>query len=83
MASNIFWLVVTATLLSLVTYCLFNPPGKSKDRGAEPRPPSSTWRSKIHEFLAQSTVKRVPPRGRGRISEARLIASPPPQRTRQ
>jgi hypothetical protein len=30
MASNIFWLVVTATLLSLVTYCLFNPPGNRK-----------------------------------------------------
>jgi hypothetical protein len=26
MASTILWLVLTATLLSVVTYCLFNPP---------------------------------------------------------
>jgi len=26
MASDIFWIVVTVTLRSLVTYCLFNPP---------------------------------------------------------
>jgi hypothetical protein len=43
MASNIFWLVVAATLLSLVTYCLFNPPGNRKtgalnrDHQARPR----------------------------------------------
>jgi hypothetical protein len=37
MASNIFWLVVTATLLSLVTYCLFNPP-RNRIRSVEQEP---------------------------------------------
>jgi hypothetical protein len=37
MASDIFWLVVTATLLSLVTYCLFNPP-RNRIRPVEQEP---------------------------------------------
>jgi hypothetical protein len=54
MASNILWLVVTVTLLSLVTYCLFNPPRKrirseQQEPGALHRPPSSTWRIEIDE----------------------------------
>jgi hypothetical protein len=41
MASNIFWLVVTATLLPLVTYWLFNPlfnPPRSRTRPLEQEP---------------------------------------------
>jgi hypothetical protein len=37
MASNILWLVVAATLLTLVTYCLFNPPRK-RTRSVEQEP---------------------------------------------
>jgi len=50
MASNIFWLVVTATLLSLVTYCLFNPPGNRKTgalhRDHQARPGAAKFTSK-------------------------------------
>lgn len=37
MASNIFWLVVAATLLSLATYCLFNP-SRKRIRSVEQEP---------------------------------------------
>ena len=37
MASNIFWLVVAATLLSLATYCLFNP-SRKRVRSVEQEP---------------------------------------------
>jgi hypothetical protein len=37
MASTIFWLVVTVTLLSVVTFCLFNPP-RNRTRQVEHEP---------------------------------------------